>query len=153
LGHPNFKITQIPARDGIPHGSIKRSNIHPNNTFFTNWITEKDSISWNVDVLKEGNYNVTVYYTLPQDAQGTILHLQQGKNILSKRITLSHDPPLKGMENDRVPRMESYVKQFIPLTLGNITLDKGRQPLVLKATDLKNDKGPDIRLLLFERQD
>ncbi|MDZ7692930.1 MAG: hypothetical protein U5K69_17710 [Balneolaceae bacterium] len=35
LGHAEFKYTQLPARDGIAHGSIKRSNRYPNASFFT----------------------------------------------------------------------------------------------------------------------
>ena len=51
LGHPDFEYTQIPARDGIPHGNIERSNRYPNNTFFTNWKNVNDSITWDVEVL------------------------------------------------------------------------------------------------------
>jgi arylsulfatase A-like enzyme len=34
LGHADYKYTQIPARDGIAHGGIKRSNRFPNCSFF-----------------------------------------------------------------------------------------------------------------------
>jgi hypothetical protein len=33
IGHREFRYTQIPARDGKPHGNIKRSNRFPNNSF------------------------------------------------------------------------------------------------------------------------
>jgi len=152
LGHPEFGFTQLPARDGIPHGQIKRSNRYPNNTFFTNWTNAKDSITWDVDVLQKGTYEATLYYTLPQGDTGVTIHLNQGTNLLSKTINQENNPPLKGMENDRVERMESYVKEFKPLVLGNINLDAGRQLIVLKASDIKN-KCPEIRLLQFERKD
>jgi len=64
LGHPDFEYTQIPARDGIPYGNIKRSNRYPNNTFFTNWKSVKDSITWDIDVLEDGKFEVEIYYTL-----------------------------------------------------------------------------------------
>lgn len=153
LGHPDFLFTQLPARDGTPHGNIQRSNKYPNNTFFKEWTSERDSISWDVDVLTEGRYQVTLYYTLPQGSEGLELHLHQNNNRLSKKILEAHDPPQMGMEKDRVPRMESYVKDFKPLVLGTIALAKGRQPLVLKATGIPDKKGPDVRLMFFERLD
>lgn len=151
LGYPEAIYTQIPARDGIASGSIKRSNRWPNDSFFTNWTNVKDSISWDVEVLSEGTYEVEVYYTCPKTAIGSNLSLSHGKNELSTPISASHNPPLKGMENDRVPRMESYVKDFVSLKMGSIQLQKGRHPLSLKLATLNGSAGPDIRLLLFKK--
>ena len=151
LGHPDYKYTQIPARDGIPHGNIARSNRFPNNTFFTNWKSVKDSITWDLEVLEDGEFEVELYYTCPKASLGTTVSLTFGGNGISKKISEVHNPPLTGMENDRSPRMESYVKNFKPLKMGNITLKKGEGQLVLKALELKEKQGPDIRLLLFKR--
>ncbi|WP_276390902.1 arylsulfatase [Eudoraea chungangensis] len=151
LGYPEAIYTQIPARDGIASGSIKRSNRWPNDSFFTNWKNVKDSISWDVEVLSAGTYEVEVYYTCPKSAIGSNLSLTHGKNELSTPISASHNPPLKGMENDRVPRMESYVKDFVSLKMGRIQLQKGRHPLSLKLASLNGSAGPDIRLLLFKK--
>ncbi|MFD0797309.1 arylsulfatase [Maribacter chungangensis] len=151
LGHPDYAYTQLPARDGIGHGKIKRSNRYPNNTFFTNWTREQDSISWDVEVLEKGNYKTTLYYTLPQQEEGLVVHLINGKNNLSTIIPIAHDPPLMGMEDDRTPRMESYVKDFRPIDLGTIFLQRGRRPMVLKTSNNKSGRGLDVRLLLFER--
>ncbi|RRQ48038.1 N-acetylgalactosamine 6-sulfate sulfatase [Maribacter algicola] len=150
LGHPNFKFTQLPARDAMATGEIERSNRFPNNTFFTNWTQIKDSIYWDIETLKKGKYQVTLYYTLPEGNEGTEILLQQGKKTLKTTISEVYDPPLKGMENDRVARMESYVKDFKPLNLGVLELDAGRMPLVLKLDRIKST-GPDVRLLHFER--
>ena len=40
-----MKFTQIPARDGTAHGNIKRSNMWPNCSYFTNWTSLDDSIN------------------------------------------------------------------------------------------------------------
>lgn len=150
LGHPEYTFTQLPARDGIAHGKIKRSNCFPNNTFFTNWSNEKDSITWDVNVLEEGKYEVTLYYTLPKESIGSTIHLRQLDNNVSKTIVQAHDPPATGMDDDRVERMESYIKDFKPLILGTVDLDKGRHPFILKATNI-GSKGPEVRLLQFKR--
>ncbi len=153
LGHPDFVYTQIPARDGIPHGNIERSNRYPNNTFFTHWKSEKDSITWDVEVLVDGEFEVELYYTLKSEDTGVTLQLSQGDSKLISMVTEAHDPPLTGMENDRVPRMESYVKEFKPHILGKIELQKGRNPLILKTLKMDGDEGIDLRLLMFKRID
>ena len=153
LGHPNYAYTQIPSRDGIPHGNIERSNRHPNDTFFTNWKSVNDSISWNVDVLADGVFDVQLYYTCKPENVGATLQLAHGNNRLTAKITEAHDPPLKGMENDRDPRIESYVKDFKPMAMGEIKLEKGKSQLTLKALDIVGNEVIDVRLLLFKRKD
>ncbi len=40
---------------------------------------------------------------------------------LQAKVSEANDPPLRGAENDRVPRQgESYVKDFKPLRLGHL---------------------------------
>jgi len=151
LGHPDYVYTQIPARDGVAHGNIDRSNRHPNDTFFTNWISTKDSISWDVEVLADGEFEVELYYTVKKQDLGSEFELRLGESSLKATITTAHDPPLVGEERDRDPRIESYTKDFIPMDLGKITLKKGRGNLVLKALKIPGEEVMDVRLLLFKR--
>ena len=125
LGHPDSKVTQIPARDGVATGNIKRSNRWPNCSFFTNWTDLKEQITWEVEVMEEGEYEVILYYTCPESDVGSTFALSFGDQQLEGKITEAADPPLRGMENDRVQRPESYVKDFKPLNIGNIFLSKG----------------------------
>ncbi len=62
VGHPDYEFTQIPARDGIPFGNIQRSNRYPNCSFFSNWINTDDKITWDVEVLADGDFEVTLYF-------------------------------------------------------------------------------------------
>ncbi len=151
LGHPDFKYTQLPARDGIPHGNIKRSNHFPNDTFFTNWISENDSITWDVEILADGKFEVDLYYTLASTTKGVAVELTNGESTLMTRITETHDPPLTGMKNDRVLRGESYVKDFKRKQLGELLLKKGRRILTLKAPLISGASAMDVRLLNFKR--
>ncbi len=151
LGHPDFPYTQIPARDGIAHGNIERSNRHPNNTFFTNWKSVNDSITWDIDVREDGKFEVEIYYTLAKENAGVAVQLTNGTSMLVTRITETHDPPLTGMENDRDPRIESYVKDFKPKRLGEIFLKRGRRQLTLKSPHMDGNGGIDMRLLMFRR--
>ncbi len=151
LGHPQFEFTQIPARDGIPYGNIERSNRWPNDSFFMNWTSLTDSISWDVEVLENGKYEVSLLYTLAEGDEGVAVQLNHGQSKLITRITEAHDPPLMGKDNDRVLRGESYVKDFKTKKLGTMSLRKGRRPLVLKAMRIPGKEAMNVRLLFFKR--
>jgi hypothetical protein len=151
VGHPGYKFTQIPARDGVPHGNIQRSNRFPNCTFFTNWISTTDSMVWEVEVLENGEFEVEIYYTCPPEDVGSVFELSFAGNKITGKITEAHNPPLTGMENDRDPRQESYVKDFKPLKIGTIYLEKGKGNLVLKALEIPGSQVMDFRLLMLKR--
>ena len=50
-----------------------------------------------------------------------------------------------GAKLDRVPRAESYWKDFRPMSLGKITLPKGRGKLALRALDIPGKQVADVR--------
>jgi len=151
LGHPGLKYTQIPARDGQAHGQITRSNPYPNCSFFTNWMSLGDSLSWQVEVPEEGRFRVQLYYTCPLGDEGSLIQLSVGESILKSRITEAFDPPLRGMEEDLTPRIESYVKDWKVLEMGEMDLDPGTFVMSLKALEMPGNSVMDFRLFLFER--
>ncbi len=151
IGHPDRDSTELPARDGIAHGTIQRSNRFPNCSFFTNWTSVDDKITWDAEVLTSGTYEVEIYYTCPAADVGSTIELSFGENRLTARISEAHDPPLRGGEHDRVPRMESYVKDFRPLKLGTIRLEQGRGMLTLRTLDIPGSQALDFRLMMLTR--
>ncbi len=153
LGHPDFAYTQLPARDGVAHGQIKRSNQYPNCSFFTHWTSIDDEITWDVDVVADGDFEVVLYYTCPKKDIGSTFELALGESRITSQITEAHDPPLQGMEHDKVKRIESYVKDFKPLKLGTMHLKKGSGQLRLKALDIPGEQVMDFRLMMFTRVD
>jgi hypothetical protein len=153
IGHPDYTFTQIPARDGVPLGNIIRSNKHPNCSYLTNWINLDDKIIWEAEVLADGDFEVEIYYTCPAEAIGSVIQLSFGEAQLTTKVSEPHDPPLTGMENDRSPRIESYVKDFKPLKMGTIHLSKGKGTLMLKALDIPGSQVMDFRLLMLTKID
>ncbi|MEO8498997.1 MAG: arylsulfatase, partial [Planctomycetota bacterium] len=149
IGHADYQFTQIPARDGTAHGNIQRSNRHPNCTFFTNWTSVDDKITWDAEVGATGDYEVEVYYACPAVDVGSTIELTFNDSKLRGRITEAHDPPLRGGEHDRVERQESYVKDFKPMSLGTIHLEQGKGTLTLQATEMPGQQVMEFRLLML----
>ncbi len=146
VGYAEFPIVQLPARDGVPSGGIKRSANAPNCSYFTNWTKPDDAITWKIEVRTAGTYDVELGYTCPKDSVGSTVELSLGERLLSGKVTEPHDPPLRGKENDRVPRVgESYVKDFRPLKLGTIHMPAGTGTLKLRATAIPGSMVMDLR--------
>lgn len=154
VGYSEFPRTVLPARDGVPHGGVERSSRAPNCSYFTNWTSTDDRITWDIEVHTPGRYQAIVHYTCPEAAVGVRIRLSAGDVAAAAVITEAHDPPLRGAEQDRVSRgPESFVKDFRPLSLGTITLPAGRATLMLEATEVPADRVADVRsveLLLIQ---
>jgi hypothetical protein len=151
IGHPDYRYTQVPARDGVSHGNIERSNRFPNCSFFTNWTSVDDRITWDVEVAAGGDYEVEIYYTCPQQDVGSKIELSFNDARLQGQITQAHDPPLRGGEHDRVARAESYVKDFKSMNLGTSRLPAGKGQLTLRALEIPGSQVMDFRLIMFTR--
>ena len=151
IGHPELKNTQIPARDANANGLIKRSNYYPNCSYMTNWVNIEDTITWDAEVAEDGKFEAIIYYTCKKDALGSEIELSFSDSSVSKKITKFWDPKEYGQENDRSPRIESYVKDFIPLKMGVIDLKKGKGTLMLKGIKMTGKELLDFRLLMLKR--
>ena len=139
-----------PARDGVPHGNVKRSANAPNCSFFKSWISTNDSITWDVEVATAGKYEAVIYYTCPAADTGSTIELSFPGSRVQGNALEANDPALRGAEDDRVPRQgESYVKDFKPLPLGTLELRKGRGSLALRALYVPGQQVIDVRSVVL----
>lgn len=143
--------TLFPARDAELKGAVTRSNIYPNSSYITNWSSPSDSIIWNSEVLESGNYELVLHYTLKKEAQNSRIKVQLGEQALTATISEVYDPPAYGDESDRVPRIESYVKDFKPLSMGVVMLEMGKLPIILTAEQGWVPNGMEVALIEFKR--
>ena len=149
IGYRDLPLTQLPARDGVPHGGIERSAKAPNCSYFTNWTKVDDSITWDIEVHTAGSYEVEVQYTCPAADVGSDVEVSFGDQRFTARITEPHNPPARGNENDRVTREgESLVKDFRRLRLGDFTLPASRGSLKLRALSIPGKQVMEVRGLL-----
>ncbi|MHC4251258.1 MAG: sulfatase-like hydrolase/transferase [Planctomycetota bacterium] len=151
VGHPGSRLTPLPARDGKASGTIKRSNRFPNCSFFTNWTSTGDRVTWDVEVLTSGRYEAELHYTCAAGDVGATVELAFGGESVRAKVTEAHDPPLVGAEQDRVKRAESYVKSFKTMPLGALAMEKGRGTLTLRAVDIPGRKAMDVRYVMLRR--
>lgn len=149
IAHPDCAMTQLPARDGKGHGGIKRSNRFPNCSYFGNWTSTEGKITFDVEVMAPGKYQVALYYAAKEAGAKCELSFKEAR--LPFVIPAAHDVPETGAEHDRSPRGESYVKDFKAVTIGEISLEKGAGTLSLRALEIPGSEAMEFRLLTLER--
>ncbi len=154
VGYREFPLTQLPARDGVPHGNVTRSATAPNCSYFEHWTSTTDHLTWDIEVATPGTYRVEALYACPQADTGSVVELSFLGRTLTAKVSRAHDPPLRGAENDRVKRRgESYVKDFKPLRLGEIDLPRGRGLLTLRALSIPGGQVMELRGLMLTLRD
>jgi hypothetical protein len=145
VGYVEFPMTPLPARDGVPHGNVRRSSAAPNCSYFVNWISPDDRITWDIDVHTTGAYEVAIYYTCPPADAGSLIEIRFRDSRLQGRVVPGWDPPLLDKQ-DWVPRRsESYMKDFRALQLGVMHLEKGRGMLTLRALHVPGKQVMEMR--------
>ena len=146
VGYAEFPSAMLPARDGIAHGNIKRSAGAPNCSYYTNWTSVDDSITWDIEVATSGRYDAVVYYTCAKEDVGATIELKCGTGRCEVTVTEAHDPPPYGREQDRADRRsESSMKDFRPVKVGLMSLEKGRAELRLGALKVPGARCIEVR--------
>ena len=103
-------------------------------------------MTWTVEAAESGRYEAILHYTCPAKDVGSEVRLAFGDFIWKGAITVAHDPPARGDENDRVPRRgESLVKDFKTMSLGEVPLQAGKGSLELSATRIPGTQVAEIR--------
>jgi hypothetical protein len=146
VGYPEFPTTDLPARDGVPHGGVERSARAPNCSYFRNWTSTDDRITWDIEIHTAGRYEAVVYYACPAADLGSTIELRlEGSGNIQSTLTRANDPPPRGAEHDRVRREgESYMKDFQPHRLGVIELKSGRGELSLRALSIPGRQAMEV---------
>jgi arylsulfatase A-like enzyme len=143
--------TTLPARDGVEHGTIQRSARPPNNSFFTNWTSVDDFISWQIDVGQTGDYEAIVNYTCAAGDEGATVRLSSAANFVQTNVNKVFDPPLYDKSEERVANSHYFVKDFRPLKLGTLHLDQGRSELRLGAVSMTGNRVIDVHSIELNR--
>jgi hypothetical protein len=135
----------LEARDGIPQGGVKRSSNAPNCSYFVNWKTKEDAMTWDIDVHTAGEYEVTIDYACPEADAGSTVQLSfDGAKTVGK-VTLGWFPRLLD-DQDRASRKgESIMRDFHSLSLGTITLPAKRGLLRLQALEIPGQTVMEVR--------
>ncbi|MCH9023402.1 MAG: hypothetical protein IID32_11670, partial [Planctomycetes bacterium] len=85
-----------------------------------------------IEIVRDGRYEITLMYVCPAADVGATVQVEIGSQSIQATITKAHNPdPIPSP--DRVMRKEVFEKVWAPLTMGAVTLKKGKTRLVVRA--------------------
>jgi hypothetical protein len=101
---------------------------------------------WMLEVHTAGRYEVVIDYTCPESDAGSLVELSFRDSGLTGRVTPGWDPPIY-TNQDTLPRPhgESQMKEFRPLQLGTINLERGAGEITLRALEIPGKSVMDVR--------
>jgi arylsulfatase A len=103
--------------------------------WLTNWKEPNDKISWNLEVIDPGIYEVMLEYNASKDQIGSELILQQSGEEITFEITEAFEGKLIPSP-DRIPRKEAPEKTWQQVPIGKIDLKLGKTRLDLFAKNI-----------------
>lgn len=146
VGHHEFPRTPLPARDGVGKGGVERSAPAPNCSYFVNWRSLEDRITWDIEVQETGMYEVEIEYACPEADAGAGYVLEFNGARLAGRVVPGWFPPLyTNQDTIPRPRAESIMRPFATLKPGAMRLEKGRGLLTLRAVEIPGTMVMDVR--------
>jgi arylsulfatase A-like enzyme len=145
VGYTEFPITMLPARDGIPHGEVRRSSNAPNCSYFVNWKSKEDTMTWDIAVHTAGDYDVSIDYACPLVDAGATAELSFDGTTTTGKVGPGWYPPLEDGQDHASRKGESFMRDFHPLSLGTIHLPAKRGLLTLRALEIPGQTVMEVR--------
>lgn len=120
-------------------GDLRFSGKHPNNAWLTGWTNVHDTITWNLDVVREGNYEITLVYLCPKKEAGSKVQIASDDSSIEALIKGTDYHEISSP--DRVPREEVYEMEWSTLTAGSLDLHRGNASLKIRALNPAHSAG------------
>jgi len=152
IGYEQMKEVVMPAheafleppnREGISY--VGRAGWA--NDWITNWTDTEAYPSWEVEVVRNGTYEISLMYVCKGENVGAKVRVEVGGQSVEGVVEKAHDPePIPSP--DRIPRGEVYEKVWASLKLGTVNLSKGRTQLRVVALTKLGETVMDLKAVV-----
>ena len=144
IGHPETEVVALQAEDSKLHGGLKfRRKQGWAHDSVLNWGSSDDRVTWNIDVLQSGRYEIALLIGCGAADVGNRVRIDAGGRSIEAEIRKVHDPmPARQRAHDLeaiwtsgpVPTMTWISLAFEPLRL-----EKGPARLVVRGMDFSTE--------------
>jgi len=137
IGYDQAKTVRIQAPEGRRYGQLKYYSRIPNNSWIFDFLTPDDYMTFELDAVQAGDFEIAVEYAQPGEGNPLIV-AQCGSNTiragLPKHLADSIPSP------DRVQRWQAHERTWGKQTIGVIPIAKGQHVLKIYAENkMAND--------------
>lgn len=148
IGYDEALEVRIPATEGIMNGRLACYG-YPNRNWVNNFISPDDSLSFDIEIIKDGIFEIWIEYSLARRTNATAITVKVGNRTI--RTTPSIYEFSKVYSPDRVLRQEAYEMNWNREKIGVIQLKKGHYPLKLYAENIPDIESLKIMTLILRR--
>jgi hypothetical protein len=122
----------------------------PNNAWLTNWTSTDAKITWDIDVVRGGKYEVGLQYLCDAANAGSRVKISAGASTAEADVT---GTPIRQVPSpDRVKRtVEAYEMEWATLPAGTLQLEKGKSTLTVQAITKPGREVMDIKAIVLKR--
>ncbi|MDP8245610.1 MAG: arylsulfatase [Candidatus Hinthialibacter antarcticus] len=155
IGYPEMNEVVMPGHEALlsPPSKEGISYLGSNgwaNDYITNWTDVTAYPYWDVEVVSQGNYEISLEYICDKSNIGSEFQVEIGGKIIKGKITKAHNPP-HIPSPDLVPRKEVYEKEWQPLRVGAVQLKPGRTKLSVKALSKTGEQVMDLKAVIVRK--
>jgi len=145
VGYPQAPRVELPAPEAYFEGALGfRGRIGWANDWLTGWTSTSDRVWWNLNIVREGRYEITLQYVCPEACVGSRVAVEIGGETLEATISHPHDPPPLP-NHDRTGDAAYDEKEWAPLSLGTVHLKPGEARLTVRATHVAGTEAMELR--------
>jgi len=151
VGFDESPRTYLPAVESSFSGEITFEGTSGwSNDWLVNWKSTKDEVWWDLDVVKAGEYEIVVEYTLEKGSEGIklVASIEELKNSIT--INDAFDPEFIPSP-DRVERGEVYEKEWALISFGKMYLNKGIQNVTLQSIEIPGNTSVELKGLYLKK--
>jgi arylsulfatase A len=149
VGYAEENPVELPVPQSQFSGGLRFSGKHPNNAWLTNWTSTDARVEWRLDVVRAGDYAVSLSYLCRAADAGARVRISAGE--ASSEIVTRATPIVLVPSPDRVPREEVYEMEWHTLPAGKLTLSRGKTTLTLEALTKPGAEVMQLKSVLLER--
>ncbi|MDX2245713.1 MAG: arylsulfatase [Bacteroidia bacterium] len=150
LGYEAAKTVTLSAHEAAISGGLNFTFAPQGwaHDWLTNWKTPKDQASWDIEVIRPGNYRVSVLYTCKAEGVGSQLEVSVGGQKLTGEITEAFTPEIS-QNRDRVPhRVEALDQTWAEISLGTLALEPWSGKLILRSPTIVGEGVGEIKAVV-----
>jgi len=150
VGHNNSLTTQLPAPEAKINGHVLfKGDRGWANDYIINWNKKNDQASWEIDVIKNGEFEFFIKYNCSKEFLPANFKIKIGENEKVFKIEKAFNNEFFSSP-DRVKRGEVYEKEWGKISVGKFDLKKGKQEVRLQLQNEQTEgwmeiKGVEIR--------
>jgi len=152
VGHPEENPVTLHAPQAYFDGSLRfQSGPGYAHDWLTGWSDPASKVWFDIDVVRAGEYDVTLRFTCPSDAAGSRLRVTLGKQAREVAVPAEEPKGIPLPHRDAAGRERYQNRQWGSLPAGRFTLPAGKTTLVLQPLTVAAGQVMDLKDVVLER--